>query len=207
MADATASTSKANQGKAAKARTIADIRSRKKPVTKKVAIQMDGEIANQIEELREMHDTARNNDRVSNEDEKAPAIQDQIDELLEQALESVEVFTFKSIGRYNYDKLVGQHPPTKDQKKQGMDFNPDTFPPVLVAASCIDPEIPLEDSEAIFADPNWNGAELRKLFFGALESNTEMGDIPLSRTGSDGIVNSLLNLATQQNMESPTPFS
>lgn len=205
MSDVNASKSKANQGKAAKARTIADIMSRKKPVTKKVAIQMDGEIANEIEELREAHTIARDNDRVSNAPEAAPKIQDKIDALLEQAVESIEVFTFRSIGRYNYDKLVGLHPPTKQQKKDGADFNADTFPPILVSASCIDPEISIEDAETIFSDPNWNGAELRKLFFGALGANTEMGDIPLSRSGSDGIINSLLNLATQQGTESLTP--
>ena len=195
--------SKSVQGKAAKKRTIADIKAKKKPVTKRVPIQMDGEIADQIEKLRDEHLAARDHDRVSNENDTAPAIQKKIDTMMKKAVKSIEVFTFRSIGRFAYDEMVGEHPPSKDQKKDGADFNTDTFPPHLVSASCIDPEIPIEDALEIFSDPDWNGAELRSLFFGALDVNRELGDIPLSRSGSEGTLNSLLNLVTQSNSESP----
>lgn len=197
-------TSKVEQSKQAKKQTIADIKSRKKAVTKQVVIQLDGEMADRIAELRKAHSAARDADRMSNQPDTAPAIQKQIDELVEESRNTEVTFTFKSIGRFRYDELVDEHPPTKEAKKEGAEFNADTFPPALVAESCVDPEMTNEDAVDIFASPDWNGAELRRLFFGALEVNTETGDIPLSRSGSDATLSSLLNLVSQQNTASPT---
>ena len=193
------------QSKAAKANTIEEIKARKKAVTKQVAIQLDGEIADRIADLRKLHLATRDSDRVSNEADKAPGIMEQIEELVGESRDTEVTFVFKSIGRFRYDEIVTENPPTKEQKKEGAEFNADTFPPALVAESCIDPEMSLEDAVEIFASPDWNGAELRKIFFGALEVNTETGDIPLSRDGSEGTLNSLLSLVSQQNTESLTP--
>lgn len=198
-------TSKVEQGKAAKALTIAQIKKQKKAVTKKVVIQLDGEVSDRIVELRRLHVAARDSDRMSNETDKAPEILKQVDSLVEESRDTERVFTFKSVGRFRYDELVLANPPTKEQKKDKAEFNADTFPPALVAESCVDPEMSLEDAVEIFASPDWNGAELRKIFFGALEVNTETGDIPLSRDGSEGTLSSLLSLVSQQNTESLTP--
>ena len=46
------------QGKVAKGQTIANIKARKKAVTKQVTIQLDGEIADRIAELRRLHSAA-----------------------------------------------------------------------------------------------------------------------------------------------------
>jgi len=195
---------KVAQSKQAKKQTLADIQKKKKAVTKTVAIQIDGEIANEIAALRSLHSAARDADRLSNDSDTAPKVQTQIDKLLKKSQKSIVVFTFKSIGRFNYDKLVSEHPPTKEQKADGADFNAETFPPTLVAAACSDPEISLEESVDMFDSPEWNNAELRALFFGALEVNTETGEIPLSRSGSDATLSSLLNLVSQSNTGSPT---
>ncbi len=207
-------TSNVEQGKAAKKRTIADIKSKKKAVSKKVTVQLDGEIAGQIVDLRALHIAARDADRLSNEADKAPGILAQVEQAVEDSRDTEIVFTFKSVGRFRYDELVEAHPPTKEAKKEGADFNADTFPPALVSESCsIITEsdgteiegMSLEDATEIFASPDWNGAELRRLFFGALEVNTETGDIPLSRDDSEGTLSSLLSLVTQQSTGSPTP--
>ncbi len=195
---------KVAQSKQAKKQTLADIKKKKKPVTKTVAIQIDGEVANEIAALRSLHSAARDQDRHSNDADKAPQVQKQIDKLLKKTEKSIVVFTFKSIGRLNYDELVSQHPPTKDAKKDGADFNAETFPPALLAAACSNPEISIEEAVEMFDDPDWNNAELRALFFGALEVNTETGEIPLSRSGSDATISSLLNLVSQSNTGSPT---
>ena len=199
------SKSKVAQSKAAKTSIIEDIMAKKKAVTKKTVIQTDGEIATRIDELRQLHTAARDSDRISNESTKqAPRIQEQIDKITEESEATLVEFVFKSIGRHNYDELVELHPPSPDEKKEGADFNSDTFPPALVSASCVDPEIPIEAAEEMFTSPKWNGAELRKLFFAALDSNTETGEIPLSRSESEGTLNLLLNSITQQQKESPT---
>jgi len=195
---------KVAQSKAAKKQTLADIQKKKKAVTKTVAIQIDGEVANKIAALRSLHTAARDADRLSNDSDTAPKIQTQIDKLLKKAEKSIVVFTFKSIGRLNYDKLVSEHPPTKEAKKEGADFNAETFPPALISAACTDPEIALEEAVDMFDSSDWNNAELRALFFGALEVNTETGEIPLSKSGSDATLSSLLNLVSQSSTGSPT---
>lgn len=204
MADAKSETAKATQGKAAKAQTIAEIMAKKKAVTKRVPIQVDGEVADEILSLRRLHSAARDSDRLSNDPDKAPAIQKKIDDLVTKSQDTITVFIFKSVGREAYDDMILEHPPTEKQKDDGADFNTDTFPPALVAASCVEPEITLKEANTIFASDQWNGAELRELFFGALGVNTETGDIPLSRSGSDGTLSSLLNLVSASNTESPT---
>jgi hypothetical protein len=198
---------KVEQGKAAKKRTISDIRREKKAVIKKVTIQLDGEVAAHLNELRDNIEEAKRRDVMANSPDTAPAAQVALDKAIEAAKETAQVFEFHSIGRFEYDKLVSKptNRPTKEQKKEGMDFNPDTFPPELVSASCVDPEIPLEDAQAIFSDPDWNAAELQRLFYCALEVNNETGDVPLSKSGSDQTLNSLLNSLMQQKEESPTP--
>lgn len=184
---------------------MADIIASKKAVMTIATIQTDGEIANEIANLRQLHTAARDSDRMSNEAvDRAPGIQSKIDELVEQSVDTLVTFTFKSIGRFNYDELVKNNEPSDEEKKGGADFSADTFPPELISASCVEPEITLEDAVTIFTSPDWNGAELRKLFFAAMDANVETGDIPLSRTESEGTLNLLLSSLTQQSKESPT---
>lgn len=207
-------TSKVEQGKAAKKGTIAGLKKRKKAVTKQVTIQLDGEISDRINNLRSLYTAARDKDRLSNEADKAPGIQAEIDELIAGSSDTEVKFLFKSVGRHRYDEIVDEHPPSKEAVKEGAEFDADTFPPALVSEACfkiveadgseID-GISLKDANEIFLSPDWNGAELRRIFFGALEVNTETGDIPLSKSGSEGTLNSLLSLAMQQREVSPTP--
>ncbi len=200
---------KADQGQAAKQQTMANIIKKKRGVTKKVPIQIDGEVAVKIQELRAQITLAEQFDSKKNEPETALKLKKELDELIERSHDTEVTFTFKSLGRIVYDELVElpEHQPSDEQKKEGATFNPDTFPAALVAAACIDPEISPEEATEIFDDSEWNGAELQKLFFGALKVNTETGDIPLSRGGSSTTASLLSNLLTQQNEESPIPFS
>ncbi len=200
---------KADQGQAAKQQTMANIIKKKRGVTKKATIQIDGEVAVEIAELRAQVTLAEQFDRKHNEDDTAPKMQDRLDQLVEDAKDTEITFTFKAIGRIAYDEIVSDpaNAPSDEQKKEGAQFNPDTFPPALVAAAAVDPEITIEEAVEIFGDSEWNGAELQKLFFAALEVNTETGDIPLSKGGSRETANLLSSLLSQSNEGSPTPSS
>lgn len=96
--------------------------------------------------------------------------------------EATERFSFRSLGRKPYDELVFAHPPTEEQraraKKQGADepdFNPDTFPPALLAASCISHDHTIEQWQSICDGDDdegaWNMGEVTALFLTALEAN------------------------------------
>jgi len=207
--DAAQAQGKADQGQAAKQQTMANIIKKKRGVTKKVPIQIDGELASEIIELRQQIVLAEQFDRGENKPESALPLKKELEELIEGSKDTEVVFTFKALGRIVYDELIEEpeHQPTDEQKKEGAQYNPDTFPAALVAASCADPEISLEQATEIFADSSWNGAELQKLFFGALEVNTETADIPLSKAGSGATASLLSNLLTQAGEGFPTPSS
>ena len=185
----------ADQGAAAQAQLMADIIKKKRGVTKLVTIQLDGEVASEITILNSRYAAAIVYDRDHNENETAPKVQDEIDELIEASKDTEVVFKFKSIGAPAYDELLNQpeNQPSEELKKEGADFNPDHFPAALIAASCVDPEMTLKDALQIHLDPTWNGAELQKLFFGALEVNTELADIPLSKAVTKETLSSQLN--------------
>jgi hypothetical protein len=207
--DAANAQARADQGAAAKAHVMAEIIGKKRGVTKLVTIQLDGEVATVISLLNSKHAAAIAYDHDHNEEDTAPAVQEEIDATLEAAKDTEVVFKFKSIGAPAYDDLLNEpeNQPNEEQKKLGGDFNPDHFPPALVAASCVDPEMTLEDAFTIYLDPQWNGAELQKLFFGALEVNTELADIPLSKAGTSEMLSSRLNSIIAMTKESPTPSS
>ena len=200
---------KADQGQAAKQQTMANIIKKKRGVTEKVTIQIDGELASEILEARSQITLAEQFDRKHNEPDTAPKFQEALDELVESSKDTEIVFTFKALGRIAYDELVElpEHQATDEQKKEGVPYNTDTFPAAIVAASCSDPLISVEEAVEIFGNSEWNGAELQKLFFGALKVNTETADIPLSRGGSNTTASLLSNLLSQSSEESPIPFS
>jgi hypothetical protein len=58
------------------------------------------------------------------------------------ALESYqEVLLVSALAANEYDELIGQHPPTDQQRELGYSWNPDGFVPALLAA-CIGQELP-----------------------------------------------------------------
>ena len=85
-------------------------------------------------------------DKASNDEDQAPIIAARIQEM--EALMDAEAvpFKFRSVGAQHWAQLVAQHPPTKAQlaASKGADHNPDTFQPVAVAASCVEPDLTVE---------------------------------------------------------------
>jgi len=90
---------------------------------------------------------------------------------------------FKSIGLKAYDDLVAEHKPTKEQAKDGGTWNPETFPPALIAACSKDPVISPEDANALWESSEWSRGELMDVFVAVVKLNSEGLDIPF--TGSD----------------------
>lgn len=93
--------------------------------------------------------------------------------------ENTVTMRFRSIGRKAYDALLDAHPPRDEDKKaadeQGVaagtiNWNTETFPQALIAASCVEPQMTAEDIAEIY--DSWNTAELAPLFYTALAVNT-----------------------------------
>lgn len=85
---------------------------------------------------------------------------------------------FQSIGNKAYDDLVSKYPPSPKQVKDGLSYDLDKFAPALVAQSCVDPELTLEDAKEIFESDSWNRGELMMLFYAAIEVNTRGHELP-----------------------------
>lgn len=109
--------------------------------------------------------------------------------LLDQDTGERLTFTFRAVPRSEWDDLVAaeEHQPTEEQKaeflegliKAGVDpakaeplsYNPETFAPAAVAASCIEPKLTLEDVLAMWESPDWSAAELARVFQTAMWVN------------------------------------
>lgn len=89
-------------------------------------------------------------------------------------------FTFRTVPYSRWRDLVEAHPPTDQQKKRAdwLEYNPDSFPPVAVAASCHDPE--LTDDDAVWLRENLPRLEFDRLFNAAFEVSVGGSDLPKS---------------------------
>lgn len=182
-----------------------DILAMKKPVTKAIPIQMNGALADEIERLTDQILAAKRDDRLSNLSDVAPGLTKQLRELTESAKDTLVWFTFKSIGRPKWDALMSAHKPTPQQRKEfgkTIAFDPDTFPAMAVAASCVDPTIEVDEAKEIFDSEDWNDGELTKLYMAAQEVNTEVPDVPLSSPATALISTSAQSLITPADTES-----
>jgi hypothetical protein len=144
--------------------------SRKKPMTKFVEILLDPDALDIYERAQERLGEATADTRA--------AIQRDVDDARAAVIEATVTMKFQSLGRKRYEALIAEHPATEKQNEQALKetnteagYNLDTFPPALIQASCIEPELSLEDVQAIY--DSWNSAELMTLFFAALEVNTQ----------------------------------
>jgi len=87
---------------------------------------------------------------------------------------------FRSLGSKLYDAIVTEHQPTKEQKKEGNQWNPDTFPPALIAACSVDPRLTVEQATSLWESEDWSQGELMGLFIAAVKLNNEGLDIPFT---------------------------
>jgi hypothetical protein len=183
---------KADQGDAAKKQTMADILAKKRPNTRTIDIIVDSDLAGEIrlkEAELEQAQAKKKRGKGSLADGMSQ-IEQALDEMYERAAEGVVTFTFQDIGRKSFDDLVMAHKPTPEQKKHVADlgggileYNTDTFPPALISAAAIDPEISLDEAETIF--DQWGSADAEILFTTALLVCKERTSVPLSKNGSE----------------------
>jgi hypothetical protein len=199
--------------------TMEEIRRLKKPNEKKVPILLDSELGSAITEKHRELDKLKANSMRGNRSLADPtkkqiaALEEEIDQLEEQAEEVTVVFTFRDIGRKKYDDLVGAHKPSAEQKKEYKEnggqgvlaYDPETFVPALISACASDPEIPLEEAEQIAEE--WGEGDIEALFFGAMAACKERTSVPLSKKDTEMTRISPSNSTTAPSEESDTPSS
>lgn len=67
-----------------------------------------------------------------------------------------------------WDKLVTDNPPTKDQKADAMTYNPDKFGPALLSRVVVDPVMTENDWADIWLSSEWSKGELQEIFWSAV---------------------------------------
>lgn len=94
------------------------------------------------------------------------------------------VFTLRAIGSKAYDVLVGMHPPTADQKKEGAAYNPDSFGPALISACSVSPSLTANEAKELWESDEWSRGEVMELFVAAVEVNSRGLDVPFTASAS-----------------------
>lgn len=175
-----------------KAPSYKDVKKRKKPAIVKVPIAMDGEFADDfnaaVQRLNAAKDQVADNPRDKSAQVEQAAAQEEVDALRPEVEDQVVEFIFRSIGRRRFEELVDACPPTKAQKteatKKGEEepgWNVDTFPPTLIAAAVVSPEMTEEEAFEMWDDDDWNQAELVSLFLAALAVNQQRKIVELGK--------------------------
>jgi len=171
------------------------LRSRKKPTVITVDIVADAEVAAEWSALSEKVQDCKLFMSASPGAEEALALSEAVAALDQFEADNegfVMKFRFRAIGRDNYEDLLKAHAPTEEQIAQAvkdhgeeagknLEFNPDTFPQELVAASMIQDEMDHDEMIAWLDSDAWNHKELVDLFQGAYMANTARRVVELGK--------------------------
>lgn len=162
-----------------------DFLKKKKTKTVEVPILLDPDLADELDEAKkekgrlELLQRQKKVALPEDFDEQMKAAEERLDEANEAITENTVVFKFKGIGRRAMDELIDEHQPTNKQKalarEQGetdLQYNPETFPQALVAASCFEPDLTPEEAAEMWDSDDWNTSELVTLFMAAQEVNS-----------------------------------
>lgn len=161
---------------------IAEIRKRKRPATRKVSILLAPDLRLRYDELSREIEKAEKLDRLSNEADRAPALVREREALEDEIEESTVEFVLRALPRADWMTLLEAHPPTDEDKEDGLDYNPEGVFAPLLAACAVEPEMELSDAEAIYEE--WSQAEVTQLFVAAIRVNREVRNVPLGRARS-----------------------
>jgi len=163
--------------------SASDIDAAYQPTKVRASVCLDSDLVLEIQRLEEKMRAEDSIDKRTNRTPVAPAIAAQVVELRDQAAAAEVEFVFAGVGRRVYTDLRKAHPPTDEHKKaaedvgQAIEFNPDTFPPALMAASCLEPEGTTEAWWARKYD-EWTVGQLERLWRACLAAQGGVVEVP-----------------------------
>lgn len=122
------------------------VKARRTNTTTSCRVVMDGEAADEAARLGRELERLEAIDKAGHGDD---ALHDRIREVAGQvqaaeaaAAETEVTFVFQAVGQGRYNRLKADHPlppELKGKVPEGLDYNPVTFPPMLMALSCVSP--------------------------------------------------------------------
>lgn len=171
------------------------LRSRKKPVWRKLPIALDSLQAEESQQAtieaigkRDTADKRPGDQRLLQLAEEA---EERAEKLREEVLENSAWFIVRSLGPAAYEELQNEHPPTdqqrKDARKEGVQgqlaWNPDTFPRALIPRCVwviatdeetgeeVEEQLTEEYVKEMYEGDDWNLAECNALLQAAVDVN------------------------------------
>jgi hypothetical protein len=181
--------------------TFEQLRARRKPREKTIAIPLDEDLVRQIDDLERQVPVAEHLDGVENRPPVAPRLRKQLDELKLQAQDAAVDFTFRELSRPVFWELIDQHP----DPDGNLRWNQDTFAPALMAACCQSHDY----TEAQWAQlwDEWPAWMIAPLYMTALEVCDKQPQVPFGGRSSGETGNSMPSSESAEPTASPTPTS
>jgi hypothetical protein len=99
------------------------------------------------------------------------AAQTALDAAREALAAATITLTFRALPRPVWEQLLREHAPTEEQADLGHEYNVETFPAAIIAASSVDG---MSEAEAQELLDNWSDADAKALFTAALLVNQTM---------------------------------
>lgn len=167
--------------------TFDHLKSSKKPATRSIRIALDSDMAEVYSDAQAKLQTAKFSVEAATPERKTQAQKD-LAKARKEAAEAEEAikensikFTFRTIGRRRFEKLVEDNQPTPDQKEKTpeIDWNPDTFPPKIIAESLVEPELTEEQVQELWDSEDWSSGDLEALFLTAIMVNRSRSVVEL----------------------------
>lgn len=117
-------------------------------------------------------------------------------------------FRFEAVSRVEWEKLIDDHPPSVEQAKEhlarqiandvpvlqrtALTYNRDTFRPAVLAATCREPAMTVDQADRLLRDDRWSFAEMDRLWSAAMLVNTRSRRVSLGKE-YEAILASVLN--------------
>lgn len=189
-----------------------EIQKLKKPNETSIELVLEPELTRTLAELYRRHALEEGRDKKLNRAAVAPSIQKEIDALTDHIESAKVVFSFKDPGRKAFEDLIEACPPTDEEKALAKEhgqspptWGTDSFVPGLLAIASLDPKLDLDEAREIY--DNWGRGDVEALFNTALQACMETASIPFTRRDTEGILDSVRSLISQQSEGSPTDTS
>lgn len=190
---------------------IEEILAAKKPRHETAWILVDPDLQAKHQDLVDRLDEAKDAEKGREKGwrTEVPRLEAELDQLEAEIAAQRHPFQFKSLGRTKYGALLDEFPPREGNRTDRLTgFDSDEFPPALLAASAVDPEMTVAHAKEIWGGEDWSDAETTRLFQAALKAQKELVDVPFTRNGSAMETSSTgKSSSTPQTTDSPTQSS
>lgn len=107
---------------------------------------------------------------------------ERLDELIDEMRASEMAFTFEAVSNAELERIKATCPPTPSQAEKGLQWNPETYCPALVARCAVEPKVDI--SEAVQLSETLTESQFLKLWQTAAAVNIGADDAPKRVTPS-----------------------